>query len=328
MKKYSVFIVFVLLALPLRSQYLSAHRGEMRDAYDFWFYEPPQGEDSSSLKPLIVFLHGRSLCGHNLNRVLRYGPVDALEKGMTLDAFVMAPQTAGSWNPDRVLRLVDWASGHYAVDTNRIYLIGMSLGGYGTLDVAGTYPDRFAAAMALCGGSTLKDFCGLNRLPLWILHGTADRAVGVSASQRVVDAMRYCDSAQRLLWTPLKGASHGRLARIFYLPQTYEWLFSHSLADSGRVVCRDYDITMDDLTGKDVYRTVRQGGGKVQRIDVSGSVDKKGESESSAQYYTVKKGDTLSAIARRNHTTVKKLCRLNGIKSTAVLSLGKRLRVR
>ena len=229
---------------------------------------------------------------------------------------------------------MDWAIEHYPIDTNRIYLIGMSLGGYGTLDVAGTYPDRFAAAMALCGGSTLKEYCGLNRLPLWILHGTADRAVGISASQRVVDAMEACDTASRLIWTPLQGASHGRLARIFYLPKTYEWLFSHTRADSARNVNHDFDITVEELASKDVYREVRRGGNKVQRgKTVTGSEnseysEKSASSADNGKYYTVKKGDTLGKIARRHGTTVKKLCRLNGIKETAKLQIGKKILIK
>ncbi len=75
---------------------------------------------------------------------------------------------------------------HYDVDTTRVYVIGMSLGGYGTLDFVGTYPQRVAAAMALCGGSTLKDMSGLADVPFWIQHGTADRAVPVSQSKAVV----------------------------------------------------------------------------------------------------------------------------------------------
>lgn len=336
-KKLIFFLSFFLTTLVLQAQHLTAHHGDVKGAYSFWFYEPPADSVASDTtrKPLVVFLHGKSLCGKNLKKVKRYGPINALEMGMHIDAYVLAPQTRGSWSPERVLRLVDWAAENYAVDTNRIYLIGMSLGGYGTLDVAGTYPDRFAAAMALCGGSTLKEYCGLNRLPLWILHGTADRAVGIGASQRVVDAMEACDSASRLIWTPLKGASHGRLARIFYLSKTYEWLFSHSLADSARAVNRDYDITVEELADKNIYREVRNGGNKV----VTGkSVGDTGDSESSdnpeysddseVQYHKIKKGDTLSKLARRYHTTVKKLCTLNGIKDTTKLQIGKRLRVK
>lgn len=331
----AAIIASFIFSIPLSAQQLTAHRGEVKDAYDYWFYEPPATLDTlSSSKPLVVFLHGKSLCGKNLDKVRRYGPINALEMGMQIDAYVLAPQTPSSWRPARVIRLVDWAIDHYPIDTNRIYLIGMSLGGYGTLDVAGTYPDRFAAAMALCGGSTLKEFCGLNRLPLWILHGTADRAVGISASQRVVDAMEACDTASRLIWTPLQGASHGRLARIFYLSKTYEWLFSHSRADSARNVNHDIDITVEELASKDVYRDVRRGGNKVQRGKaVTGSEnseysEKTASSGDGGKYYTIKKGDTLGKIARRHGTTVKKLCRLNGINENTKLQIGKKLLVK
>ena len=339
-KKQIVFLLFFLTTLVLQAQHLTAHRGDVKDAYNFWFYEPPASDTlkqssnqaiKQSVKPLVVFLHGKSLSGKNLNRVKRYGPINALEMGMKIDAYVLAPQTSNGWTPQRVIRLVDWAEERYAVDTNRIYLIGMSMGGFGTLDVAGTYPDRFAAAMALCGGSTLKEFCGLNRMPLWILHGTADRAVGISASQRVVDAMEACDTAERLIWTPLKGANHGRLARIFYMQKTYEWLFSHSLADRDRSVNREYNISTDDLNGN-VYREARGGGNKVVTEKAVGGSENADASEysenSETQYHTIKKGDTLSKLARRYHTTVKNLCSLNGIKSTTKLQLGKRLRVR
>ena len=334
MKKFFLFLAIISIVTVSQAQRLTAHRGDVKDAYNFWFYEPPT-DGSGARKPMVVFLHGKSLCGNNLNRVKRYGPINALEMGMHIDAYVLAPQSRGSWIPQRVLRLVDWAAEHYNIDTNRVYLIGMSLGGYGTLDVAGTYPDRFAAAMALCGGSTLKEFCGLNRMPLWILHGTADRAVGIGASQRVVDAMEACDTAKRLLWTPLQGANHGRLARIFYMKKTYEWLFSHSLADSARSVNRDYDITVEELADKNIYRAVRGDGNKVVTQAAVGDPEGDEEPEvtmaaetSSAKYHTVKKGDTLSKLARHYHTTVKKLCSLNGIKTTTKLQIGKRLRVK
>lgn len=315
--KVIVLLTLVLLAAPLSAQRLTAHRGEVEDAYNFWFYTP--SDSLATPQPLIVFLHGQSLCGRDLNRVRRYGPLDALQMGMPIDACILAPQNpGGSWSPRRVMRLVEWACAHHPVDTNRIYLIGMSLGGYGTLDAAGTYPDRFAAAMALCGGSTLKEHCGLNRLPLWIIHGTADRAVGIGASQRVVDAMQACDSSRRLIWTPLQGANHGLLARLFYLPQTYEWLLSHRLDDADRPVSPAYEIDRQRL-GTDIYRDIRNADRKV-KIHTDNP-----PSTASTSHYTVRKGDTLSAIARRHHTTVAELCRLNNIQPTTTLRIGRKL---
>ena len=134
------------------------------------------------------------------------------------------------------------------MDSTRVYVIGMSLGGYGTLDFVGTYPDKVAAAMALCGGCTLKDKSGLGKVPLWIIHGTADRAVPVKQSQVVVDELQNTGNDARLRFDWLKGASHGALARILYMNKTYEWLFSHSLLDEGRPVNKDIDIDKSDLS--------------------------------------------------------------------------------
>lgn len=340
MRRCAIILLMIVFSgvLPLRAQHLAAHRGDVRDGYDFWLYRPPADScpewgDSVAVrtgcrKPLILFLHGRSLCGSNLDKVRRYGPLNALEMGMKIDAYVVAPQARGSWDAQRLMRVVDWVCSRYPIDTLRLYVIGMSMGGYGTLDLVGSYPERFAAAMALCGGSTLKDMCSLNQLPLWILHGTADRAVPVLASQRVVDAMGECDSTSRLIWTPLKGASHGGLARIFYLEKTYRWLFAHSLDDSARVVCRDVDIDLDDMK-RDVYRAVREGGGVVIREKEEPRVSEVGgKAGDGGDIHTVRRGDTLSSIARRYGTTVAALCRLNGMAATATLRIGCRLRVR
>jgi hypothetical protein len=140
------------------SQDLVPMRGKIKGGYDFWLYEPKGWEADSIQKPLVVFLHGASLCGRNLDRVRRYGTLDALDRGRMIDAFVLAPQNpGGAWKPSMIMDAVNWVSENYQVDTNRIYVLGMSLGGYGTIDFAATYPDKIAAAMAICGGGTVKN---------------------------------------------------------------------------------------------------------------------------------------------------------------------------
>lgn len=231
---------------------LAAMRGTVKGSYNFWLYAPREYVSEHKKVPVIIFLHGASLCGNNLQRVRRYGLLHAIEKGRYYPAMVIAPQNpGGAWNPKKIAQILDWVEENHEVDTSRVYVIGMSLGGYGTLDFAGTYPERVSAAMALCGGSTLKDFNGLGKVPLWIMHGTADRAVPVSASQKVVKAMQQagCDSLLRYDWLP--GASHGDLARILYLKQTYDWLFAHTLKDSPRTLDRDIPISTEDM--KEAY---------------------------------------------------------------------------
>ena len=206
-------------------------------------------------KPLVIFLHGRSLCGNNLNKVLQYGTIDALKKGREIDAYVIAPQNPGTfWKPDNIMNVADWVIDRYPIDTNRIYVLGMSLGGYGTIDLTATYPDRIAAAMALCGGGSRKDLSGLNEVPLWIIHGTADAAVSVNESRKVVDKMKEAGKTPLLRYDEWKGVNHGALARLFYLEQTYEWLFMHTL-DNRNV---DISISIDHSDTKNAYKDLRR----------------------------------------------------------------------
>lgn len=232
-----LLLLGLVTAVTVRGVKVVPMKGVVPDTYNFWFYEPDSIPEDT-VKPLVLFLHGASLCGRDLNRVKRYGTIDALEKGRKIDAFVVAPQNpGGAWRPEKLMKIIDWVADSFAVDTTRIYVLGMSLGGYGTLDMAATYPHKIAAAMAMCGGASVKDLSGLNYVPLWIVHGTADRAVSVQQSDRVVSAMKNHDeSTPRLIYQRVNGMNHGQPARIFYLPECYEWLMSHSLSDSARIV--------------------------------------------------------------------------------------------
>ena len=252
MKKHIIILCLSLLSVHTafaQYDFLRPVKDSIPGGYDFWVYTPQDYYYSLDSTPVIIFLHGRSLCGRNLNRVKRYGPLDAIVKGRQIDALVLVPQNpGGSWKPDKINDVLEWTKKHYPMDSTRVYVIGMSLGGYGTLDFAGTYPDKVAAAMALCGGSTLKDVSGLGKLPLWIMHGTADRAVQIKQSKVVVEQLKKEGNDKRLRYDWLKGASHGALARILYMTKTYDWLFSHSLIDKKRPVNKEIDIDKSDLS--------------------------------------------------------------------------------
>lgn len=210
-----------------------------------------QAESPNEGKPLVIFLHGRSLCGNNLNKVLRYGTIDAIKRGREIDAYVIAPQNPGTfWKPDNIMNVVDWLLERYPIDTNRIYVLGMSLGGYGTIDLVAAYPHRIAAAMALCGGGSRKDLSGLNEVPLWIIHGTSDAAVSVNESRKVKNKMEEAGATPLLRYDEWAGVNHGALARVFYLESTYEWLFKHRL--DNRSVDTTISIKHADL--KNAYK--------------------------------------------------------------------------
>ncbi len=231
-------------------------RGVVDGGYNFWVFSPEEYETDKHPLPLVVFLHGASLCGNNLQKVRRYGVLDAIDRGLDLPMFVLAPQNpGGAWNPEKINSLIEWMKQNYAIDSTRVFVLGMSLGGYGTLDFVGTYPEKVAAAMALCGGTTLKDVSGMGKLPLWIMHGTADRAVNIKESKKVVDVLVGEGNDHLLRYDWFQGASHGALARVFYMQETYDWLLSHSTADSPRFVDRDIEIGTDGM--KTVYQDLK-----------------------------------------------------------------------
>ena len=186
--KRSLLIILLLSFFPSFGQTFTAYRNTVDNGYNFWVSTPKDYDSLQSDKPIILFLHGASLCGHNLDRVRRYGPLDALAMGRQIDAVIIAPQNpGGAWNPLKINNVVNWVFDHYAGDTNRFYVLGMSLGGYGTIDYSAVYHNRIAAAMALCGGGNPKSYCGLNDLPLWILHGTADEIVSFDVARQFAE---------------------------------------------------------------------------------------------------------------------------------------------
>lgn len=225
---------------------IRAFKDKVKDGYNFMLYTP-QGAGDTTAKPLIIFLHGASLCGNNLERVKRYGPLHAISMGRSIDAYVVAPQNpGGSWNPRKVMNVVDYVEKECKIDTTRVYVIGMSLGGYGTTDVTATYPDRIAAAVSICGGATVKDYSGLVKVPMWIIHGTGDRAVSVTENDRVVEAVnkaREEGDSVRLTYDRINGMDHSRPARLLYSSQIYDWLMSHSLTDTNRAAKPTFELT-------------------------------------------------------------------------------------
>jgi predicted peptidase len=267
MKKTILLLLLTIISLSsLAYDFLRPVKGQIPGGYNFWVYTPQDYYYSLERTPVIIFLHGASLCGHNLNKVRRYGPLDAIVKGRDIEAITIVPQNpGGAWNPKKVMQVLDWVKSNYQCDSTRVYVLGMSLGGFGTMDVCGTYPDRIAAGIALCGGTSLKDVSGLGKLPFWIIHGTADRAVPIRQSKEVVEKLQDSHNDSRLRYEWLEGGNHGTPARIFYLKKTYEWLFSHSLVDKGRPVNRDINIGMSDI--QKAYSDIHSGTDNPEIID-------------------------------------------------------------
>jgi predicted peptidase len=228
MKKLALFI-FLMVSFSNAFSQLQAIRNQAD--YPFLLHLPADSILKSK-PPVLIFLHGRSLSGTNLDLVKKYGVIHEIEKGRKVPAIVVAPQVmAGkSWEPEKIMSVLKFVQRTFDTDTNRVYVAGMSLGGYGTLRFAGAYPEVVTAAVALCGGGNPNDGCDLATVPLWIQHGNSDRAVPISESEKIVNAIKNCNGGENLKYTIHKGADHGALERIFRTDEMYEWLFQYTKA--------------------------------------------------------------------------------------------------
>ncbi len=220
----SLFVLILLFYFSESKAQLSTIIG--KTDYPFWI-NMPEKEVLDKKVPLLIFLHGKSLSGTDIEKVKRYGVIRAIENGKKIPAIVVAPQLAsGPWNPDSVLNLLTYMKNNYNIDSSRIYVCGMSLGGYGTLAFAGKYPEKVAAAVAICGGGLEKDACNLAEVPLWIQHGDADYIVPLSESKKIVNAITKCNPEADVTFTIIPGANHGSVENLFRKDEIYEWLFN------------------------------------------------------------------------------------------------------
>lgn len=326
MKRLIVAFASMLLALPVFSQ-MENIKGKVTNGYDFIVNLPDGYEQAKDTLPLLIFLHGKSLSGSNLEVVKRYGVIDAIERKRKIPAVVIAPQCprGSSWNPDKLLNVLNYIQKTYRYDTNRVYLTGMSMGGYGVFNFAGKYPEKFAAAFALCGGGNPKDACRLSTIPLWVGHGQRDVAVRHSESVKMVEAIRACENKGSLLrFSSYPDLDHGDMAQVFHMDEHYRWLFQFSRKDSLKALRDTMDIPECRFRG----HPTKTSNSYAAKDSVKQTQTTVYTPKSGGKIHVVKKGDTLYNISKKYGTSVDQLCRLNGISKSSVLSIGQKIKVK
>jgi predicted peptidase len=220
---------------------------EKSELYKYLVYTPGDYSNNSEKKwPLIIYLHGRSACGSNFDKVRRYGLPFFMDRGMQLDAIVAAPQCpeGKNWVADNwFMPFLNDIKDKYNIEAERIYLTGMSLGGFGAFSIAIKYPDVFAAVVPLCGGGQPTIVCPMKDIPTWVFHGDKDELVPLKRSQEMVEALEKCGGNPK--FTVLKGQPHD-IHRTYNNPELYEWMLKQSkniiMEDKGELVQNTTDI--------------------------------------------------------------------------------------
>ena len=186
---------------------------------------PPGAEaDKAKRWPTLLFLHGAGERGDDLKLVEVHGPPKIVKTRKDFPFVVIAPQCpAGTWwNAPLLDDLLKEVAAKYPIDPDRIYLTGLSMGGFGSWTLAMEYPGRFAAVVPICGGGDPRDVERIKDLPVWVFHGAKDGAVPVDFSRKMVDALRKLGGRVRLTVYP--DADHDSWTATYANDELYSWL--------------------------------------------------------------------------------------------------------
>ncbi|GAB4574346.1 MAG: prolyl oligopeptidase family serine peptidase [Anaerolineae bacterium] len=184
--------------------------------------------------PLILFLHGAGERGTDVNLVRQHGIPRMATQFDEFPFITVSPQCPENhwWSDylEALIALVDMISNQYAVDPDRIYLTGLSMGGYGTWHLAASYPDRFAAIAPICGGGLWaygfpERVRELKHVPVWVFHGALDDVVPLSESEVLVRELEAAGGQVR--FTVYSEADHDSWTQTYNNPDLYTWFLSH-----------------------------------------------------------------------------------------------------
>jgi predicted peptidase len=207
----------------------------LKVSYLLWL---PEGYNAKAEKrwPLMLFLHGAGERGSDIWKVATHGPGKYAAAHPDFPFILVSPQCPERqiWSRDVLLALLDEITANYAVDTHRVYLTGLSMGGYGTWDLGLAYPEKFAAIVPICGGGQMISLLlsrhdkerALKTLGVWAFHGAKDPVVPLEESQRMVDALKK-EGLQDVKLTVYPEARHDSWTETYNNPELYKWLLRH-----------------------------------------------------------------------------------------------------
>lgn len=208
----------------------------------------PEKYDAAKKYPLVLFLHGAGERGNDNDKQLIHGipQFASAENRAKYPCFLIAPQCSSrrkwveiDWTldshempekPSRPLRqtleAIAELQKEFSIDPDRLYVTGLSMGGYGTWDVICRHPEMFAAAVPICGGADERQAPRIAKLPIWTFHGALDKAVKPERSRKMIDALHKAGGLPGHTEYPDVGHNSWDLA--YRDPEMYRWLFSKS----------------------------------------------------------------------------------------------------
>jgi predicted peptidase len=178
----------------------------------------------------VLFLHGVGERGDDLDLVETHGLPKVIKSGERFPFITVAPQCPNQewWSRAEMVKclvyLVKKITKMYNVDSRRVYVTGLSMGGYGTIALANERADLFAAALPVCGGADFSDYSNLKSLPIWFFHGSEDDEHPASFSEKIYYALK--DQNKDVKLTIYDGVGHNSWDLTYDNQEIYDWLLS------------------------------------------------------------------------------------------------------
>ncbi len=196
--------------------------------YDHLVQTPPgYDQDPAKKWPLVLFLHGSGE-GGSRESLQKHGPPKEAAAGRQFPFILVSPLSPpGSfqwWNVNQLGELLDDIEAKYRVDPDRIYVTGLSMGGYGTWRLASEFPNRFAAIAPFCGGWDEAEAPRIAHIPVWAFHGDKDPSVPVECTLKMVAALKAAGGNPRM--TIYAGVGHACWTEAYGGQEFYDWLLA------------------------------------------------------------------------------------------------------
>ena len=228
---------------------------------NYLLYLPKEyGSEKDKKYPLILFLHGAGERGDDLNKVKVHGIPKIIEREDDFPFIAVSPQCPANswWTFESELialnALLDDIVSKFSVDEDRIYLTGISMGGFGTWALAMKYPERFAAIVPICGGGDPKNISAIKDIPAWVFHGAKDNTVKLEESEKMVNALKECGG--NVQFTVYPDADHDSWTVTYDNPELYKWLLEQSRNRNNGVLTNQNLTTCASLVcSSSIYRT-------------------------------------------------------------------------